>query len=129
MCTMVFDVVKARAQVLLRHVEHTRELIFEIANLRRVAETVFDLSSGKRRDTRRCEKDLLVQVRRWITGDPDVVQILSTDAGLFQAISNRLFGKTGRVLVSIEALFLSRGNQPSIANERGGRVTVICIDS
>src|SRR6185369_3820168 len=118
MCTMVFDVVKARAQVLLRHVEHTRELIFEIANLRRVAETVFDLSSGKRRDTRSCEKDLLVQVGRWITRDSDVVQILNTDAGLFQAILNRLFWKTGRVLVAVEALFLGRGNQPPIANDR-----------
>src|ERR1044072_8059250 len=56
-----------------------------------------------------------------------MVQIFHADASLFQAVSNRLFRKTSRVLVSIEALFFSRSDQPAIADDHGLCVTVVCI--
>jgi hypothetical protein len=47
MCAMMLDVVKARAQLLFRHAKHARQLVFQIAHLRSVAEPIFDLRRAR----------------------------------------------------------------------------------
>ena len=59
---MVFDVVKARAQLFFRDAEHAREFILEVAHLRSIAESILDLP-GVTRNAHRGKQDLLVQVR------------------------------------------------------------------
>src|SRR5262245_25512851 len=129
MRAMVFDIVKARLQVLLRHIEQAGKLILQIAHLRRVAEPIFDLTARQRRDACGSEQYLFVQVRGWITRDPHMVQILNTDSRLAQTIPDRLLGKTCGVLEPIEPLLFGRSNQPTIADDRRRCVSVISIYS
>src|SRR5690242_9215178 len=83
---------------------------------------------GKPRDACRREQDLLVQVRRRIARDSDVVQIFETDAGCIQTVANRLFGKAGGMFEAIETLLLGRSDEPAITHNGGGSVTVIRIN-
>src|SRR5215207_8710432 len=85
MCTMMFDVVKTCSQVFLRHVEAARKFILQIAHFRSIAEPVFDLLEACMRSS---EQDLLVQVRRWISRDADVVQVFGFDACCFETVSD-----------------------------------------
>src|SRR5215217_5383651 len=70
MRAMMFDIVKTRAQTLLRHAKHARELILEISALRRIAESILNLTARKGCNARGREEDLLVQVRRRIAKSP-----------------------------------------------------------
>src|ERR1043165_2826090 len=129
MGAMMLDVVKTRAQLLFRHTKHTREFVFQIPHSCRVAESILNLRSCETRNTRRCKEYFLVQMRRWISGDSDVVQIIEPNACLFKTVTNRLLGKSGRMLEAIEALFFSRGDQAAILDDRRRRIPVISVDS
>jgi hypothetical protein len=129
MSAMVLDVMKTRFEMFFRNAKHTRELILQIADTRGVAESILDLTPGKTRDTRGRKQDLLVQMRRRVSRDSDVVQIFKSNTSSFQTISNRLGRKPCRVLEPIEALFLSRGNQPPILDDRRRGIAVISIDT
>lgn len=65
---------------------------------------------------------------RRIARDPDVVQIFEFNSGRFETITNRVRWKTRGVLKTIEALFFSRGDQPSILDNGRRRVSVIRVD-
>src|SRR3954447_14318756 len=69
-----------------------------------------------------------MQVRRRITRDPNVVQILNTDPRFVETETDRLLRETSRVLEPVEALLFGRSDQPPIANERRRRIPVICIN-
>jgi hypothetical protein len=55
MRAMVFDVVKARAQLFLLHAKHARQLVLQIAHLRSVADSIFNLTACELCHPRRCE--------------------------------------------------------------------------
>ena len=58
-----------------------------------------------------------------------VFNFFNRDTGRAQTIFDRLRGKSGAVLDAIEALFFDRGDELAVLDERGGRITVICIDA
>ena len=70
-----------------------------------------------------------MQVRRGISRDANVRDIFNGDPGDGQAVFNRLGWKTGAMLDAIEPFLFNGGNQPAIANNRGRRIAVICIDA
>ena len=133
---MMFDVVKLRAQVTFRNVEYTREFVLEVADLRGVADTIAEVSkkrcsrafcflsfisfrpSGRLTSSaRRSVENLLVQVRRRIARDTDVVHVLESHACFFETVTNRLRGETRAVLDAVEAFFLDRGDQSAVFDD------------
>ena len=58
-----------------------------------------------------------------------MIQLSNRDSRRTQAILDRLRGKSGAVLDAIEALFFDGGDQLSIFDERGRRITVIGVDA
>lgn len=112
---MMFDVVKLRAQVSFRYVEDARKLVFQIANFGSVRESILGLP--KHSQARGCIQDLLVQVRRGIARDPDVVQVLERYAGFLEAITDRLLGETRAMLEAIETLLFGGGDQSAVFDD------------
>src|SRR6266498_3662693 len=84
------------------------------------------LCSSVAKPSRR-EQNLLVQVRRRIARDADVIDFFNPNSRRPQTILDRLRGKTRTMLDAIEPLFFDRGNQLTIADDRRGRITVISI--
>jgi len=74
-------------------------------------------------------QNLFVQMGAGVARNADVVDLLNPDSRRAQAILDRLSGKSGAVLDAIEALFFDGANQLTVFDERGGRITVICIDA
>src|SRR5262245_37970401 len=103
-----------------------RQFVLEIANLRGVTESILNLvEDAFTRDTRSSKQYFFMQMRRRITRDPDMVQLLRTNSCSLEAISNRMARKTRGVLEPVEALFLGRRDQLPIANKRRRSVAVI----
>lgn len=46
-----------------------------------------------------------------------------------QTEPDRLCGKAGAVLDPVKALFFDGGHNPPVFDQRGGSVTVICVDA
>ncbi len=127
MCQMMFDIVELRAQVSFRDAEDTCEIDFHVTHFRSVRETILRLT--KHAETRRCVQNLLVQVRRRIARDADVVHVLESHAGGIEAVTDRLFGKTRAVLDAIEALFFGGGDQSAVFDDCRRSIAVIRVDS
>jgi hypothetical protein len=70
-----------------------------------------------------------VEVSGRITGDADVIETIDGDASGFEAVSNRLQGKAGAVLDSIEPFFFNGRHNPSVFNYRCCSITVIRVDA
>jgi len=124
---MVFDVMKLRLQISFRNAESTRELVFHVAHSRRVREPILCLA--KHSETRSRVQDLLVQVRRRIARDANVVHLFEPHACRFETVANRLLGKTRAMLDAIEALFLSRGDQSTVFDDCRRSIAVVRVDS
>src|SRR5438128_328470 len=77
--------------------------------------------------SRRGEQDLLVQVRRRIARDADVIYAGDIDSRGFQAIADRFGRKARAVLDSIEPLFFNGCDQLSVLDDRRRRITVVCV--
>lgn len=112
---VMFDVVKLRAQVSPGNVEHTRQFIPEIADFCGVGESILGLA--KNAEARSRVQYLLVQVRRRIPRDADVVHLFDAHARLLQTVTNRLLGKAGAVLDAIEPFFFDRGDQSAVFDD------------
>ena len=65
----------------------------------------------------------------WVARNAHVLNFTNLDSRGTQAILDRLRRKSGIVLDAIEALFFDGGDQFAVSYERGGRITVICIDA
>ena len=61
--------------------------------------------------------------------DRDVVDVVESNAGLAQAIGDRLRGKPGPMLDPPEPLLLRRGDQHAVAHEAGGGVGVEGVEA
>src|SRR4030095_6454694 len=105
MCAMMLDVMKARAQLFLRNAKHAREFILHVTDFRGVSESIFGLTRQFRNPCG-CKQDLLVQVRRRISRDPNMVQFFNTDAGGMETVANRLLRKVRGVLEPVETFLL-----------------------
>src|SRR3954465_6533586 len=132
MRAMMFDVVKLRSDAALRSVKHARQFRLEIAYLRRVAKPILDLvdqAGALFRGARGGEQHLLVKMRRRISRDSDVVQVIETNPRGCETVANRLLGEAGAVFEPIEAFLLDGGNQFAVANNGRRRVAVIRVDA
>ena len=69
------------------------------------------------------------QARVRIARNGDVIDVGEREAGFLEAVANGLRGKTGGVFYAIEAFFFDGGDELAVANERGGSVAVVSIDS
>ena len=69
------------------------------------------------------------QARVGIARNGDVIDVGESEAGFLEAVANGLHGKTGGVFYAIEALFFDGGDQLAVADDRGGSVAVVGIDS
>jgi hypothetical protein len=83
MRAMMLDVVKARAELFLRNAKNASQLVFQISHSCCVTESILNLRSLQTRNTSGSVQNFLMQMRRWISGYPDVVQILESNARLF----------------------------------------------
>ena len=111
---MMFDVMKLRAQLFFRNTKHARQFILQVTHFRGIAESILDLMTGKSRNACGGKQDLLVQVRRGIARDTNVVQFFKPNSRRFETVTNRLLWKARRVLEAIEALFFRGGDQLAI---------------
>ena len=68
-------------------------------------------------------------MRSRVTRNAQMLDFANLDSRRTQAILDRLRWKSGAVLDAIEALFFDRGDELAVLDERGGRITVICIDA
>ena len=75
------------------------------------------------------EQGLPEQVRPGIAVDRDVVEIVDRDAGLVQAIADRLGGEARPVLDAAKPFFLRGGDDPAVAKEAGGGVGVEAVET
>ena len=64
-----------------------------------------------------------------VARNAQMFNFFNRDTGRAQTILDRLLGKSGAVLDAIEALFFSGGDKRAVFDERGCRITVICIDA
>ena len=124
---MMFDVVKLRAELSFGNAEQAREFVFQIAHLRGIRQPIFRLP--KHTQTRRGVQDLLVQVRRRIARDADMVHVLEPHARFSQTVTNRLLGETGAMLDAIETLFFRRGDQSAVFDDCRCSIAVIRVDA
>ena len=85
--------------------------------------------AGKPRKARDREQEFLVEVRRRVTRDADVVEFGWCDAGRIEAIADRQGGKTRAMFLAIESFFFRSSDQLAIANNRSRRIPVVGIDS
>lgn len=141
---VVLDVVELRPEAALRDAELTGQVVLQVAHLRGVGEPVADgaeqaaavlrLHAGTvaarqtLRGARRGVQNLLVQVRRRVARDADVVDVLDRDARGLQAVADRLHGKAGAVLEAVETLLLGGSDELSVAHNGGGGVAVIGVN-
>ena len=124
---MMFDVVKLRAQVSFRNSEGTCELVFHVTHSRSVRETILRLA--KHTWTRSRVENLLMQVRRRIARDADVVHVLEPYVRCFETVTDRLLGETRAMFDAIEALFLGGGDQSAVFDDCRRSIAVIRVDS
>ena len=94
-----------------------------------VTESILDLRSLQTRDTSGRVENFLVQVRRWIARDADVVHLFEPHAGRFETVTNCLLGEARAVLDAIETLFLRRGDQSAVLDDCRRSIAVIRVDS
>src|SRR5258706_5040233 len=80
------------------------------------------------RSSRRSQ-DLLMQMRRRIPRDADVLDLFDVDSRRAQTVLDRLRGKAGAVLYTIEALLFSGGNKLTVFDHRRRRIPAICMES
>src|SRR6187399_2700213 len=72
---------------------------------------------------------LAPEMRLRVARDPDVVDLVGSDAGHFQAGSNRLRRKTRDVLDPAEPLFFDGGDELTVADQDRGDVSVVRVDA
>lgn len=123
----MFDIVKLRAQVSFRDSKGTREFVLHVAHSPCVRETIFRLA--KHTETRSCVQDFLVQMRRRIARDADMVHIFQPHVRRCETVTDGLLGKARAVFDAIEALFLGRGDQSAVFDDCRRSIAVICVDS
>src|SRR2546423_527336 len=75
----------------------------------------------------RQRQEPFVSMRGRLARYANMIQLSNRDSRRTQAILDRLRGKSGAVLDAIESLFFDGGDQLAVFDERGRRITVICI--
>ena len=70
-----------------------------------------------------------MKMRRRISRNADVIDLVNSDPSGFETITNRLCRETRAVLDAIEAFFLDGSYDSAILDDGCRRIAVICIDS
>src|ERR1700752_677058 len=104
MRAMMLDLVKAGADLFFRQIKNARHLVFQITHAGRIAEPILDLRSSQTRAASGSKENFLMQVRRRISGYPDVVEVSEPHSGSVKTVTNRLLRKSRRMLEAIEPL-------------------------
>jgi len=86
-----------------------------------------DAFPRERRHAQRVKK-FCAQPRVRVSRHGNVIDVREREARFLQAITNRLRGKSRRVLHAVEAFFLDCGDEPAVADDRRRSVPVVRID-
>ena len=125
---VVLHVVELGAEGIGGNVEGARQLLAQVAHLGGVGQPGGDHArqAGEPRDR---EQDLLVQVRRGIARNADVVEFGSGYAGGLEAVADGQGGKARAMLLAIEPFLFCGGHQLAIVHDRRRCVPVVSINS
>src|SRR5215813_11519876 len=156
---MMLDVMKLSFQTFARNIQRAGKFVSQVPHLRSIAQAIFYLTENARSaiavpanvrsvfdgNSSNCrlfprrghlfcsaagsKQDFLVQVRRWVSRNADVIDGFNPDAGGLQAVTNRFSRKAGAMFEAIEALFFSRSDQFAITDNRRRRITMIGVYS
>jgi hypothetical protein len=121
---VMFDAMKLRSDSRRAGVHRLRQRFGDAGKFRQD----FGAFACKRRHEQSIKK-FSKKPRVGIARHRDVVNLFECDARFLQAIANRGGGKSRGIFYAIETLFLDGGNQPAIADQRRGSVSVIRIDA
>ena len=84
----------------------------------------------KRPNSFRCKADVGFQkafkLAQGFVIESNIVELLSREAGCFQAICNRFSWKSGILFLASESFFLSSGYNVSVAQQAGRTVMIVC---
>src|ERR1051325_8386698 len=124
-----------------------RSILLQIAPLRRIRNALADrpedtppsllrptrarplASAQTLRRARRRVQNLLMQVRRRIARDADVLDLFNRNSRHLQTVSDCLRRKSRAVLAPIEALLLDGGQQLTVTHDGRRSIPVICINT
>ena len=81
------------------------------------------------RHTRRRMQDLLVQMRRRIARNADMIDLVQADSRGLHTVANRLRRKPRAVLEAVEAFLLHRRDQLPVDDQRRAGVAVVSVYS
>src|SRR5437588_2682015 len=120
---VVFDAVKLCAKFFWIRVKSRRQ---RLGNTREFRENS-DAFPRERRHAQRVKK-LCTQPRERISRHGNLMDVGECEARFLKAITDRLRGKSRRVLHAVEAFFLDRSDEPAVRDNRRRSVPVVRID-